>query len=465
MRQIQLFGSGIRSYSAIATRQRRLNCFYDLRKDQDGSLAIVVGTPGYFSWATVDSNPIRGYHVVGSVLYVVAGKTLYKITTGGVVSTVGVLATVSTYVSMADRATELVIVDGVAGYSVTVPGGVISTITDGNFPNGATTVAFLDSRFIVEKPSTREFAVSATLDGKTWTPYLFGTKENSGDLLLAVDALNGVLVLFGDTSVEYWQNVGASPLPYSRINGATHQYGLAAKYSIVHAKGTLFYLAKNPDGGYSVVMLNGYAPQVISDADTESIINNLSIAVDAISLAYHSYGHTIYQITFPSAGRTLCYDIDSGLWHEAQSGASLSARHNANLGVAFNGKNLVSDASTGNVYQMDDDVFTDNGDLIKREVCTKHIRAEGNVFHLNGVLVDMESGVSPGIVTLEVSRDGGNIFGPEKQASLGSIGGYLTRVMYRRLGRARDIVLRIKMVANARFAIRSMSVDIEAAND
>jgi len=83
MRQIPIFGDGIQSYSAVATSQRRLNCFYDPRPDQDKNAVIIRGTPGSVLWITLPIALIRGWHVMAGVLYVVSGAALYSVTTGG----------------------------------------------------------------------------------------------------------------------------------------------------------------------------------------------------------------------------------------------------------------------------------------------------------------------------------------------------------------------------------------------
>lgn len=456
-----MFGSGVRSYSDAVTRQRRVNVMYDIRKDGDKTAVICIGTPGSYVWATIPAFPIWGARVIGSSAYVVAGTKLYQVSLGGSVTLLGSIPTAARLVSMSDNSVQLIMVDGIFGYVLTLATNTITQITDANFPNGATSVEFLNSVFYVEYPNSRQFAKSAQLDGKTWSPQVYGTKENSSDLTARVCVLNGTLILFGFMTMEYWQDVGASPLPVQRINGVTQQWGLAAINSVSHAKNTLIFLGLNPDGGVSVVMLNGYTPVPISDTDTEAIIASMSLVSDAISYVYHVYGHTVYQITFPTAQRTLCYDLDSQIWHEGQTGVDPTGRHYGNLGFAFANRNVISDATTGNLYFLDQNTNKDNGAAIKREVCTRHARADGNELFLTELLLEFETGVSTGTVGLEISRDGGRTFGPQRTSSLGQVGAYLSRVIFRRMGRARDFVFRITVTDDVRFLISSGSAVIE----
>lgn len=470
MRPIPLFGQGVTSYSAVVTRQRRLNVMYDLRPDQDRAAVVAVGTPGSVLYATIPNAPVRGYHSVGETLYVVAGNGLYKINSAGAVLYCTDLPTASGYVGLADNSVQLFIVDGVGGYSYNINTGIKTTVTDVNFPNGATSVAFLNGYFIVNKPGTREFYVSNLLDGTVWTTLglpTFGTKENTSDLLLEVDVLNGNLILWGQFSIEFWQDVGnALPaVPFQRVNGASQSWGIAATDSNVKVKNTQMFLGYNPDGNVQVVMLNGYTPVPVSTADIDYLISNFSRVDDAVAMAYTAYGHAVYQITFPTAGRTLAYDTTTQVWHDAQTGPSESATHYGRQSVAWLRGNYFSDATTGNVYRFDEDVFTDNGVAIPREICTRHIRADGNQIFLTQLMLDMAAGQgNEPVVFISVSRDNGNTFGPEKQRRLGAVGQYAKRIVFNRLGYGRDLVIKIRMVDNSRFIITGGSAVVEAAD-
>lgn len=467
MKPVVLFGEGIRSISDIVTRQRRVNCFYIQRKDADRSNVIVLGTPGSFSSYTVDDAPIRGYHESGTSLYVVAGTSLFEISIGGVVSLRGSLPTVSRLVGMADNGIDLTIVDGVTGYVMNLATKAVTTITDTNFPYGCTTIAYINERYVAETPNSRVFTCSAQLDGTSWTPFLFATKEDYSDNITAVDVINGLIVLWGDTkSMEFWQDAGLFPLPYQKVVGVTLTWGLAAKYSRTVLGNTIAFLGKSPDGGVQVLRLNGVTLVRISTDDIENEIRKFAVYSDAISLTYTVNGHSFLQITFPSAQRTFLYDSSTNVWSEAQTGLSPSARHYANLGVSFNGKNYFSDTTSGAIYQFDLDTYTDNGQQIAREICTRHVRNAGNELSLQSLYLDMEVGVGNPAATnpqlsLSVSKDGGKNFGPEKIRSLGAVGQYLRRIYFSRLGSGKDFVFRIRMTDPVKFVLASGSATVE----
>jgi hypothetical protein len=475
MRTIPLFGTGIRSISDIVTRQRRVNCIYEIRKDQDRSAVVLLGTPGSAPWLTLPTGPVRGWHVISNTLYVCSGNVLYSVTPAGTYTVVATGIGGMGNVSFADNSLQLLIVTGTAGYIYTVATSTLAPITDVFFPQNATSVVFLNGRFVVNKGGTREFYVSALLDGFTWT-YLdstpiYGTKENSSDLLLRVGNLNGTLVLWGEQSIEFWQDVGLVPLPYQRINGATQSWGLAAVLSNVEIGNTQMFLGSTPDGGYAIIRLNGYVPEPVSDSDLDTLFASFTTVSDAVAYTYTVYGHPIYQITFPSENRSFAYDSRTGVWHEAQTGPGDVARHFSNYGVTFSGKNYVSDAVTGSgtIYLLDKDSYTDNGAVIKRQVVTRHLRNAGNELSIAELFLDFETGVGNGVVdpqvAIRISRDGGHVFGNERWVPLGKIGEFYQRVLLRRLGSARDFVVQITVTDPVKFVLASGSAVLESADE
>ena len=476
MQPISLFGSSLSGISTVLSAQRRLNCFFDIRKDQEKGQLAIIGTFGLNVAFLIPSAPIRGWHVVGQTFYVVGGTTLYSVTSGGLITSLGAIPGAG-YVSMADNFVQLMMVNGANLYCYTLvtgsyqqaglnTAGSFGQVTDAAFPNGATTITFIDGRFIVEQAATRQLFISSSYDGTYWG-YLAGglgnyfSKENYSDIVQAVDVFNGLIIIWGDTSIEFWQDVGGSPLPYQRVQGATQLWGLAAKASRAFANNATYFLAKNPSGQYQVIKLSGYTPERVSDSDLEAIIDSFTTVSDAVALVYTAYGHALYQLTFPTANRTFIFDTTTGLWSETQTGLGLTGRHMGNLGITFLTNNYCSDATTGYIYQFSPTAYTDNGTPIKRQVTSRHIRNDGNWLTIGTLLLDMETGVSleagqgnNAQISCETSKDGGRTFGIPSSRPLGLVGQYRTpRVRWNRKGRAKDFVFRFTMTDPVKFII------------
>jgi hypothetical protein len=324
-------------------------------------------------------------------------------------------------------------------------------ITAAGFPGG-NTVTFLDGYFIVNAPNTRQFYLSQLYDGFTWNALSFASKEAYTDTLEAVAVDNSCLVLLGFISQEYWQDIGAFPFPLLRIPGSPTDMGVAARWSVARCNGELIYLGRARRGGLSVVTIRNYRPVTVSTPDLDFLFNEYVNPGDAIAFSYRQNGHEFYQISFQQQGVTWLYDATSEVWSTLLSGAT--TRHYANFGCQFDFHVITSDYRNGNLYILDPASYTDNGDLIARELITPHFFANTsfNKLHIYRLRLDMEQGggLNDGQgqtpqVMLQVSRDGGYTWGDEMWATCGAQGDFLSRAEWRRLGVSRNYVFKFRI--------------------
>ena len=468
MKVVPMFGAGIQGRSLPVTAQRRLNCYFEQRPDGDKANIVVYGTPGLVNLGTMPG-VIRRMLGTQSLLYVVAGSNVYSVSTSYARTTIGALNTNSGTVSMANNPSQVVIVDGVNGYVYTPATNTFAQITSPGFPHGANTVTFVSGYFVCEQPGSQYFWVSNLYDGSTWNALAFASAAQYSDNIKAVDALIGNLVLFSEKHTEFWQNVGTSPEPFAPIISATSEFGIAAIYSRAHVNQTICVLAMNPQGAPQVVQIAGYNITVISTPDMDYIMSKMSTVSDAIALSYMVNGHPMYQITFPTADRSFLYDTASGLWSETQTGLTTkySTRHIAQHSTYFNGYTVVSEYNSGNIDRYDTATYTDNGAIIPRELITRHGSNNFNVFSIDEIYLDMETGVglvsgqgSAPCVMLEVSKDNGRTYSTPRQLSLGALGNYRQRLIARRFGSSRDFVFRIRFTDPVQFTITDGAVTI-----
>ena len=120
----------------------------------------------------------------------------------------------------------------------------------------------------------------------------------------------------------------------------------------------------------------------------------------------------------------------------------------------------MSDYVNGNLYQISPTTYTDNGIPIKRLLQSKHL-GDGNNISIDELFLDMETGVglqngqgSNPQIMLEVSKDGGRVFGNQRLLGFGKVGQYQSpRAIARRVANGRDIVLRVSMTDPVKFVI------------
>lgn len=319
------------------------------------------------------------------------------------------------------------------------------------FPE-ANTVVFLDSYFCVNKIGTKQFYLSASYDGFSWDPLQFASKEAYTDNLQAVTVDNGNLVLLGDISMEYWQDVGNFPFPLLRIAGSPTDVGVVARWSVSRCNGQLMFLGKMRRGGFSVFAVNNYQPVPVSTPDLDYLFSTYTSIGDAVAFSYRQNGHEFYEINFLSEGVTWLYDATTQAWSQLASGND--TRHYAQFGTQYDYNFIVSDYRNGNLYILDPFTYTDNGDVIVRELITPHFYKGDsyNKLHIYRLRLDMQQGVglndgqgeNPQVM-LQVSRDGGYTYGNEMWASFGAQGEFLQRAEWRRLGVSRNYVFKFRI--------------------
>jgi len=430
----------------------------------------VYGTPGLVAAlkpASAFSQPLRGFQGTQNALYIVAYNQFQSITAGGTALATGTLGTTAGLVSMAFSPTQLVITDGAAGYLFN-PGTNTFTVIGPSFPNGARTTTFVAGFFVAEQPGTSQFWVSDVNDGSTWNGLAFASASSYSDNILAVDNLSGNLIVFCEQHMEAWQDVGTQPEPFAPILSAANEFGLAAIFSRAHVNQTIIFLAQTREGQVQFVQLNGYNAQVISNPDLEFIINQFSVVSDAVGLSYEIDVHKFYQVTFPTANRSFLYDTSTGLWSDVQTGPSVTpTRHWGNLSTYYAGKTLISDYATNQLYTMSPTAFTDNNQIIVREVITRHVLSDFNRVRISQVYLDMETGVGLQIgqgfnpqVMLQYSKDNGRTWSAERWVSSGLVGQYLTRVLWRRFGSTRDATFKIRMTDPVKFVITEGAIKL-----
>lgn len=447
MRPITISGTGVQSRSPNVTAQKRINLYLEISEDGDKTTLTNYGTPGLSLFANLGVAPNRCMHAIGDHVYAVNAGKFWKIDNSGTATEKGTLLTTAGRCGIDDNGVQIMIVDGTYGYIYNIVSDTFVQITDVDFV-ACRTVTFNDGYFIVPKVATGQFYLSKSYDGLVWDALDFATAESNPDNLVRVIADHGELILLGDISTEFWTNTGGLDFPYTR-SGPPVEWGLAARWSVAKFDNSLIYLAKNRMGEVQVVRLNGYTPQRVSTFDIEAIINSYSGVSDATGFSYLLNGHPFYQLNFTSANASWLYDGASNAWSQLKSG---TGRHRAETGANYLLRSVVSDYANGKIYNMSDDVYTDDGEMIVSELVTKHVFANLERVSVSQLQIDLESGVglatgqgSDPQIMLQVSKDGGHTWGAERWASMGKIGEYTQRAKWNRLGQARDFVFRFRI--------------------
>lgn len=308
--------------------------------------------PGCVSFCSL-SGANRGMTVFNNELYKVCGTTLHKISAAGVATSIGAISGTNRCIFSNDG-TNMIITTGSFGYQLT--GTTLTQITDVDFENG-NSVTYINQQMIYDGNGGR-FQVSDVGDPDSLQPNNFATAESAPDDTIRVFAFRERVYLFGESTIETWYNSGSGNPPFARVNGGTMNVGLAAIHSVAATDDYCYFLGDDR----RVYRFSSHQPQNVTSIAISHQIDLMSTTSDAIASVYQLEGQSFYVITFPTAGKTLAFNEQSGAWFSLSTGADQS-RYIGEEYIECYGKRFIASKDDGSVLELSLTTYTDNGQV------------------------------------------------------------------------------------------------------
>ena len=451
---IPLAFNSYQARSGLASSQRLVNVYLEKNPESSPFPFSLYGTAGLTAWKNFSQfDPVYGFEKMGEFLYTVVGLNVFRVNSSGTSLLIGTLPTSPDRVMMCNNGTQLTILtSGGQAFSCTSSAGSLVQIAS-NYPL-SDSITNLDGFAIASVQNNRTFQISSLNDNTTWAASDIASVEGNSEKITRVIS-NGIeLWFFKESMIEVFYN-SANPLfPFERKNGAIIQRGSKAKFSISQSNNSFYFLGSDN----IVYRTSGYQFEAISTFAISKEIESYAVKDDAFGFNYTIEGHQFYALGFPSENKFWEFDISLGLWHERESSGGM---WRANCFVNFAGKNLVGDSQTGIIYELDLDIFTENGDTLARKIVSTtqfdnfylHTLDQLTLVMDTGVGIDGSAqGITPQIM-LKVSTDGGKNYSNEMWQPIGSIGTFETEVFWTSLGYGRSVIFEIAMSDPVKFAI------------
>ncbi|MBB6424943.1 hypothetical protein [Sphingopyxis sp. JAI128] len=428
---------------------RLVNCFAELAEGDKADLFAVMAIPGLAEFSSIGTLGNRGEHVMGGVLYVVNGTTLYSVASDGTETPIGSIPG-SLPVQMADNGSQLAIQADTEGY-VLDSGTIYSNIVNLGPVSGVT---YIDGYFVWLVADSDQFIISGLNDGLTYDPLDVATVEGNPDNNVGVINDHRELQFYGAQTVEIWYNSGDADFPFERQGNAFIERGLRDRNSLVKIDNSVHFVGDD----LVVYRLSGYEPVRIS---THAIEGDIAGASWFRAFTYTLHGHKFYVLN-TNIG-TFAYDMATGAWHDRRS----LGRANYRVGFATScyGRTIMADAYTGKLYVPSLSVNTEDGDEIPMEILLPSVQSQRAKQTLYSYECQLQAGVGNSVeadpqMILQYSRDGGNTWSPELTRAMGKVGEYLTRAIWRLGVQFYQLQLRLKMPAKAQRFIITHWADI-----
>ena len=463
-------GTSYTAPSIYQDDQECINFFAEIDPTkQQGERGIVAlyPTAGLLFQTQLATAEVRGLHTMSGeqILIAVSGSIVYQVNLSMVATQIGTLTTSTGQVSISDNITTAngliaYIVDGPNRYTWVVSTNTFAMLPPSDGPwQGANVVDVIDNYNIYNEPNSQNWACT-DLSSQYSSQALYGTSDGSSDLLVTLIADRRQVYLLGETTTEVWTDVGnvitgITTFPFQRVPGTFSQSGIGARFSLSRFADSFVCVAKDTRGDSTIEMMQGYAWQKISThAVEQSLLNQYTS--DAVAYTFQIEGHEMYVCTFPSVGKyglTWVYDGSTKSWHKWlywDDNLSVYTRHRSNCGAFFNSMYIVGDYQNGKLYSLENDVYTDDGATIRRLRRATHLTTDLQRQYFDEFQIQFQPGVglptgqgSDPQAMLRWSNDGGSTWSNEHWVTIGKIGQYLNRAIWRRLGWSRDRIFEV----------------------
>jgi hypothetical protein len=417
---------------------------------------ILISRPGLQPFALIPGTVATGiqaeYTTPDGRAFVIANDSLYELTAGGATVIRGSFTLGTTGYDMTASSDQLLIVNGNDGFVLSLTTNSLIQISAAGW-RGGSSCCYIEGYFICLQPNSQTFTISALKNALSWDALDFGAAQTTAGNVRRLFVDHTRLWLLATDHAEAFYNDGNSDFPWQRDQGLFMEQGIGPARSLAKADNSFFWIGNDSRGGGMVWRASGSTPGRISNHAIERAIQTYGDISNATAYSYQSNGHTFVKFHFPTAGKVWVYDCATGFWHEQLSWDPVLGyiEHLGRTHMYAFGKHLVGDWRNGHIYAVSDAYATDNGAPIRFERTAPHVTNELDWISYDRFRLDMSttaldgdtSGLIGPYLILTISRDGGHTWGSEIQLPLATIGQYKFRVERRRLGRARDLVIRV----------------------
>ena len=311
-------------------------------------------------------------------------------------------------------------------------------------------VDFVGGYTMLTELGGRLFQWSALANSDSLPGLNFASAEARDDAIIRGVAINGNYWIFKASSIEIWALTGqASENAFSQIPGTTIETGLRAFGLVTKIPNGAFFVGT--DGKAYLA-----AGSQITPASTPAVETAIAQGQPTNCYYYEDEGHSFCVIRFFDRPAWVL-DLATNLWHErATVTGAWRATHSAKaFGFWTVGSNggLIERLVRNNV---------DGADPLIRKATSRVLYIDGARFRVPKIeflgRVGRSSLGRDASLVMRVSRDGGLTFGPERTASMGAVGQYEARMVFRSLGQARRLVAEVTITDPVDLTLLSSAV-------
>ena len=418
-----------------AATSRLINLYREPVKLGDKTQYTLKSVLGQAAFGDLNTVFLRAMREIDGVIYAVAGGALYKITASGMAANLGAVAD-SEETTISGNTGNVTVCAG--GNYYVWDGTTLTQPAAGAF-SGFGSVTYLGNYTVLTEANGRRVQWSDLADPDTLPGVNFATTEGRTDNNVRALPIGGNLWIFKEQSTEVWYVTGeAGAGAFALINGSVLDTGLLAFGLVTKFRSGAFMVGD--DGIVYITSGSGVSP--VSTVAVETAIKQ---ETPTRCFYYEDEGHKICVIRFRNRP-AWCFDVSTGEWHERAEGASHGAWTAVDTAKAY-GKWLCG-TDLGGIYEMTRN-NADIADELLRTAVSRTLANDQDRFIVNKLEFMGRVGRNDFTRTpqmwIRVSRDNGNTWGEAKTRSLGDLGDYQQRIVYRGMGQFRQVTVELNM--------------------
>jgi hypothetical protein len=431
-----------------AATSRLINLYREPVKMGDKTQYTLKSVLGQAPFADLDTVFMRAFKEIEGTAYAVAGGTLYSISALGGAAILGEVADSEETTIAGNTGNITVCADGKYyvwdGTSITQPGA-------GAF-SGFGSLEYISNYTVLTEAGGRRVQWSALADPTDLSGVSFATTEARTDNNLRTLAVGGNLWLLKERSIEVWYLTGGSGADaFAPISGSVIDTGLKAFGLVAKTRSGAFFV-----GDDGIVYITAGAG--LSPVSTTAVETAIAQETPTRCFYYEDEGHKVCVIRFQNRP-AWCLDVSTGEWHERAEGPNHGPWTAVDAVKAY-GKWLCG-TDLGGIYRMERN-NADIGDELLRTAVSRTLSTDQRLFIVDkleflGRLGKSDLGRNAKC-WIRISRDNGETWGEGKHRSLGDLGQYQQRVIYRNLGQFRHVTVELNISDPAEIPINATAL-------
>jgi hypothetical protein len=317
-------------------------------------------------------------------------------------------------------------------------------IVDADFDGPVSSVRFVDGYFLFTKTDGQTFFISDLRDGTAYNALDFASAEADPDAIVSSFILHNEVYIFGQQTIQPFQNTGGAGFPFTSVQGGIQRKGLKSIYAVAEVNDYMVFLGGGVSETPSIWVTDGGRPEKLS---TIAIDNELSRYSDTTisscyTWKYSQAGSQFVAFNFPDEA-SFVYDFTVKEWHTRESinamGDTIPCRISSIVDVY--GVLMIGDVISNKIGILDRDTYTEFSTVLPRRFVTPQLDNEGDPFIVDALELVCESGTglstgqgSDPVISLSFSKNGGRSFSNALERKIGALGEYEQRVIWTSLG-------------------------------